>query len=97
MNGTPRHEGAPQPAIVMYVSGACSYCWRAKRLLDSKGLEFEQIDVTFDRSARAWLRQETGRRTVPQIKIGDRWIGGCDELHALDANGELDRILASDP
>jgi glutaredoxin 3 len=80
--------------IVMYASGACGYSWRAERLLTAKGYAFERVDVTFDRRMRAWLVEQTGRRTVPQIKIGERWVGGFDEISALDARGELDRIVA---
>lgn len=91
MEATLQSPAGQQRKIVMYVSGACGYCWRAKRLLEMKGLAFESIDVTFDRAARAWLVEQTGRRTVPQIRIGDRWIGGFEELYALEARGELDR------
>jgi glutaredoxin 3 len=88
------HEQKDQQKIVVYTSGACGYTWRAKRLLTTKGYAFELVDLTFDRSKRAWLAEETGQRTVPQIKIGERWIGGFDEISALDAEGELDRIVA---
>jgi glutaredoxin 3 len=80
--------------IVMYASAGCPYTWSAKRLLTTKGYAFEIVDVTFDRRLRAWLVEQTGRRTVPQIKIGERWVGGFDEIRALDAKGELDRIVA---
>jgi glutaredoxin 3 len=82
-----------QPKIVMYSSAGCPYSWHAKRLLTAKGYAFEMVDVTFDRRMRAWLVEQTGRRTVPQIKIGDRWVGGFDEIYALDTRGELDRIV----
>jgi glutaredoxin 3 len=83
-----------QQKIVVYTSGACGYTWRAKRLLTAKGYVFEVVDLTFDPRRRAWLAEQTGRRTVPQIKIGERWVGGFDEISALDAQGELDRIVA---
>jgi glutaredoxin 3 len=99
-NGTGRtmdkadEEPMERRQIVMYVSAGCSYAWRAKRLLTAKGYAFEIVDVTFDRRMRAWLAEQTGQRTIPQIKIGQRWVGGFDEISALDARGELDRIVA---
>src|SRR5689334_20396718 len=74
---------ATQPKIVMYATTTCGYCWRAERLLQSKGYTFEIIDVTMDRTRRAWLAQQSGRRTVPQIRIGERWIGGFEEMRDL--------------
>jgi glutaredoxin 3 len=73
----------------MYSSAACPYSWRAERLLTTKGYTFEFVDVTFDRRMRRWLAEQTGRTTVPQIKIGDRWVGGFEDLCALDRSGEL--------
>jgi len=90
----PEQEQIDQRKIVMYASAGCGYSWRAKRLLSTKGYAFEIVDVTFDRRMRGWLVEQTGRRTLPQIKIGERWVGGCDEIYALDAKGELDRIVA---
>jgi glutaredoxin 3 len=87
-------RAAGRPKIVMYATSTCGYCWRAARLLTAKGCIFETIDVTFDRPRRAWLVQQTGRRTVPQIRIGDRWVGGFEEIRELDAKGEFDRILS---
>jgi glutaredoxin 3 len=80
-----------QKKIVMYSTAWCPYCIRAKRLLASKGWDFEEIDVDGDYEKRRWLVQVTGRRTVPQIFIGDESVGGFDEIHALDRRGELDR------
>lgn len=79
--------------IVMYATRTCGYCWRAERLLKSKGYTFEIVDVTMDRSRRLWLAQQSGRRTVPQIRIGQDWIGGFEEMRELDAKGELDRLV----
>ena len=81
--------------ITVYTTPLCPYCARAKRLLSSKGAAFEEISIF----ARPGLRSEMieragGRHTVPQIFIGDRHIGGSDELHALDAAGGLDPLLA---
>lgn len=81
----------PQKAIVIYTTSWCPYCIRAKRLLDHKGWKYEEIDVDGDDEKRAWLRKVTGRRTVPQIFIGEESVGGYDDIAALDRRGELDR------
>lgn len=81
--------------VVVYSSPFCGYCSAAKRLLDGKGVEYEDIDVMFEPENRAEMIARSGRRTVPQIFIGDRHVGGFDDLHALDEAGELDRILAA--
>ena len=75
--------------VKIYTTSYCGYCRMAKALLASRKIPYEEIDVTGDSDARDWLVKETGRRTVPQIFIGDESIGGFDELAALDANGEL--------
>ena len=80
--------------VVMYYTPTCPYSVRARRLLGTKGIDVEYIDVTGDTERRAWLREATGRHTVPQIFIDGVSIGGSDDLHALDARGELDRMLA---
>jgi glutaredoxin 3 len=79
----------------MYVTDWCPFCRRAKELLKSKGvIEIEEIHVELDAKGRADLQAKTGRRTVPQIYIGDRHVGGCDELYVLEQAGELDSLLA---
>jgi glutaredoxin 3 len=84
------------PHIVVYTTSACPYCHAAKRLLQSKHAAFEEISVDGDPEARAEMsRRAEGRRTVPQIFIDGRPIGGCDDLHALDSTGELDRLLSA--
>ena len=83
--------------VRIYSTLVCPYCIRAKMLLRSQGIEYEEIDVTGDRTARQWLLELTGRRTVPQIFIRGEAIGGCDELHALARSGELRKKLAGDP
>jgi glutaredoxin 3 len=83
-----------QQRIVMYATPWCPYCWRAKQLLSDKGYAFDVIEVSNDERTRRWLVEQTGRRTVPQIKIGERWVGGFDDIDELDAKGELDRIIA---
>jgi glutaredoxin 3 len=79
----------------MYTTSYCPYCWRAKALLDQKRVPYEEVDVEGDQETRRWLVKVTGRRTVPQIFIGGRPIGGCDELHELERRGELDRLLSA--
>ncbi len=82
-------------AVTIYVTPWCPYCVRAKGLLKRKGVAFTEVDVSDDPARRAWLVQATGQRTVPQIFINDRSVGGCDELHALDRAGTLDKLLAA--
>ncbi len=83
-------------AIEIYTSPSCPYCHRAKALLARKGAAFAETDVGGDPAARAaMIARAAGRRTVPQIFINDRHIGGCDDLHALDAAGGLDPLLAA--
>jgi glutaredoxin 3 len=85
--------GAQTPEIVMYSTGWCPYCVRARALLERKGLALREIKVDEDPSARdTMLARSGGRRTVPQIFIGERHVGGFDELYALDRSGELDAL-----
>jgi glutaredoxin 3 len=79
--------------VRIYTTPICPYCARAKALLTRKGVEFEEVDVYMDAAARKEMMEKSGRRTVPQIFIGDRHIGGCDDLHALDSEGGLDPLL----
>ncbi len=79
--------------VRVYSTLICPYCIRAKILLKERGIPYEEIDVTGDRDQRAWLVQATGRRTVPQIFIGEESIGGFDELRALDRSGQLQQKL----
>ncbi|MBI3785591.1 MAG: glutaredoxin 3 [Deltaproteobacteria bacterium] len=82
--------------VVIYTTPYCPYCVRAKQLLNHKGAAFEEIDVGDDDELREKMIEESGgRRTVPQIFIDGKAIGGCDELYALDQEGELDRLLAA--
>jgi glutaredoxin 3 len=80
--------------VKIYTVDYCPYCYRAKALLERKGVPFEEIDVTHDPKTRAWLAKVTGRRTVPQTFIDDQPVGGCDDLHDLEASGQLDRMLS---
>ena len=78
------------PAVKMYTTAVCPYCIRAKQLLNAKGVaQIEEIRIDTDPAARAHMMEITGRRTVPQIFIGDTHVGGCDDLMALDAKGGL--------
>jgi len=81
--------------VVVYGTEHCGYCRRAKELLQRLGIEFEDVDVTGNADARAWLAAVTGRRTVPQVFIKGRSIGGYTELAAMDRSGALARALAS--
>ncbi len=79
--------------VKIYTTPYCPYCARAKRLLQRKNVPYEEIDVSWNDEARIDLARRTGRRTVPQIFIGDEPIGGFDELRELDRSGELARKL----
>jgi glutaredoxin 3 len=81
------------PAVVMYTTSWCPYCERARRLLARKKVAFEEIDVDSAPQKRAEMQQKSGRRTVPQIFIGDTHVGGSDDLHALEDAGKLDALL----
>ena len=81
------------PKVVMYTTGWCPYCSRARELLNSKGVAIEEIDVDARPEARTEMMARSGRRTVPQIFIGETHVGGCDDLHELEASGRLDTLL----
>lgn len=81
--------------VEIYTTPICPYCLAAKRLLTTKGVPFTEIDVSRDPALRDAMTQRAhGRRTVPQIFIGVTHVGGCDDLHELDAAGKLDPLLA---
>jgi glutaredoxin 3 len=82
--------------IVMYTTATCPYCTHAENLLRSKGVEeIDKVRVDLDPQKRVEMMEKTGRRTVPQIWIGDQHVGGFDDLRALDQAGELDTLLAA--
>jgi glutaredoxin 3 len=81
------------PKVLMYVTDWCPYCTSARNLLAAKGVTPLEIDVEAVPGAREEMRARSGRDTVPQIFIGERHVGGCDELHALEADGSLDALL----
>jgi glutaredoxin 3 len=86
------------PEVIMYSADWCGYCARARRLLDAKGIAYQEIDVDVVEGAQAQLKARTGCSSIPQIFINDQYIGGSDELHALDADGRLDSLLkATEP
>lgn len=82
--------------VEIYYWTTCPYCRRALSLLDSKGVDYTGYDITGDEAARDKMVERTaGPRTVPQIFIDDKLVGGCDDLHALENKGELDKLLAA--
>jgi len=84
--------------VEIYSSMFCPFCYRAKRLLDSKGAEVEEIDVTMNSGLRREMMDRAGgRHSVPQIFIDGLHVGGCDELHALEAQGRLEPLLRGEP
>ncbi|MDH4455984.1 MAG: glutaredoxin 3 [Candidatus Methylopumilus sp.] len=81
--------------VLMYTSAYCPYCTNAERLLNSKGVtDIEKIQIDTDPELKISMMEKTGRRTVPQIYIGERHIGGFDDLRALDLAGGLDQLLS---
>ena len=81
--------------VIVYSSDYCPYCMRAKYLLESKGVDFEEIKVDGKPQVRAEMSQKAGRTSVPQIWIGSTHVGGCDDLYALERAGKLDSLLAA--
>jgi glutaredoxin 3 len=81
------------PAVVMYTTSWCPYCQRVRRLLGSKNVSIDEIDIEAAPEKRAEMQNRSGRSTVPQIFIGDRHVGGSDDLQALEDAGELDGLL----
>ncbi len=79
----------------MYILNWCGYCHAARRLLDSKGVTYDVVDVTGDDDTRAWLRSTTGSGTLPQTFVGDEPLGGYTDLVDLDRTGKLDKLLVS--
>ncbi len=80
--------------VLMYTTAVCPYCVNAERLLKNKGVvDIEKVRVDLDPQRRVEMMERSGRRTVPQIWIGERHVGGFDDLHALDQAGELDGLL----
>ena len=83
-------------SVTIYTKSWCPYCSAAKELLTQKGAAFDEIEITGQAAKRTEMMSRSGgRSTVPQIFIGERHVGGCDDLYALDSRGELDRLLAA--
>jgi glutaredoxin 3 len=80
-------------SVTIYTRRFCGYCTAAKTLLEEKGVRFEEVDATGSPDKRNEMIEKSGRFTFPQIFIGGRHVGGCDELYALEASGELDGLL----
>lgn len=79
--------------VTMYTTAVCPYCQMAERLLTAKGVQIEKVRVDIEPQRRVEMMEKTGRRTVPQIYVGDTHVGGYDDLSALDRAGELDELL----
>jgi glutaredoxin 3 len=86
----------PGSHVLIYTQALCGYCAAAKKMLKAKSVDYEEIDVTMDAVRRREMIDRSGRRTVPQIFIGDRHIGGYDDMAALNQAGELDALLGLD-
>ena len=81
------------PKVVIYTTTSCPYCTRAKAFLRSKNVDFEEIDVSRDERLQEEIKHLSGRRTVPQIFINGKSVGGFDNIKQMDATGDLDRLL----
>jgi glutaredoxin 3 len=84
-----------KPLVLMYARQGCGYCTRARQLLARKGIAYTEVDIETVAGARAEMQQRSGRSTVPQVFVGDRHLGGYDDISALDDAGELDPVLAA--
>lgn len=82
------------PTIEIYTWSRCPFCIRAKSLLDRKGVAYTEYCIDGDETAREKMAERAGRRSLPQIFIDNQPVGGCDDLHALERKGELDKLLA---
>ena len=92
---TDSHTNTYMPKVEVYTTFFCPYCVRAKKLLNKKGVDFQEIDVGKDASLReAMTKRAGGIHTVPQIFIDDYHVGGCDDLFSLDIDGDLDKLLS---
>ncbi len=79
--------------VIVYSKEICPYCVKAKALLQRKGVKFSEIKITDDATREEMVQKSGGRMTVPQIFIGEKHVGGCDDLYALEAAGKLDELL----
>lgn len=88
-----QYQSTTMPQVLMYTKTHCSYCTRARTLLERKGVDFTEVPVDHDRESERLMVERSRRHTVPQIFIGDRHIGGYTDLAALDSSGDLDTLL----
>jgi len=86
----------PAPAVTIYTGSFCGHCTRTLALLQRRGIGYTEVSVEDHPGLRDELVAKSGRRTLPQVYVGERYIGGADELAAMDRNGELDHILQSE-
>lgn len=86
----------PAPAVTIYTGSFCGHCTRALALLQRRGIEYTEVSVEDHPELRTELVAKSGRRTLPQIFVGERFVGGAEELATMDRNGELDHILQSE-
>jgi glutaredoxin 3 len=92
---SPAPDPDQPPLVEIYTKAFCSFCWRAKNLLEAKGVDFIEISVDMGGKDRAlMIERANGRTTVPQIFIRGEHVGGCSELYRLDDEGRLDQLLA---
>jgi len=84
-------------SVTIYTTAYCGFCTRAKRLLADKQVQFTEIDVGDRPDLRSWLVKESGQRTVPQVFINGKSVGGFSDISALDARGKLDQLLGEGP
>jgi glutaredoxin 3 len=84
---------ASHPLIIMYTQAFCGYCAAARSLLNKKKAAYEEVDVTLNKTLRREMKDRSGKNTVPQIFIGDQYIGGYDDLSELNRDGKLDDLL----
>ena len=90
----PDHDRQSTPLVEIYTKAFCSFCWRAKNLLEAKGVEYVEISVDMGGKDRAlMIERANGKTTVPQIFIRGEHVGGCSELYRLDDDGRLDQLL----
>ncbi len=80
--------------VIIYTRDGCPYCVRAKALLDKKGADFQEFNASQDPAVRQEMIARSGRNTFPQVFVNGRHLGGCDDIHALDAQGKLDPLLS---
>ncbi len=85
------------PQVTVYTKDNCPFCVRAKRLLEKKGVPYVEVNVEGDDQLRTWLAEVTGQKTVPQIFVGERPLGGFSDIDALDREGKLDPVLRGPP